>query len=274
MKIYEVENHEPSILPDNVELELVWADEFDGTELDTSKWDYRMSMMGTPWPAWTDKGVQLDGNSNAVFKVIEEDGRPVSSQLQTGYNFMDEPVQKTKFNDEHLQWQIGKLKESKYTKKYGYFECRCKMQQKDGWWSAFWIQSPTIGASLDPGHTGVEIDVMECFEPGLLQYHNVFTGGYGLDMQQIKVGRYDMMDNPDDFHRYGVLWDENGYTFYVDGVEDGHVDKNVSHIPEFILISTEVKGYRYEDHQPVKEAYDLIGNDEFVVDYVRVFDIK
>ena len=87
------------------------ADEFDGTELDTSKWDYRMSMMGTRWPAWTDKGVQLDGNSNAVFKVIEEDGRPVSSQLQTGYNFMDEPVQKTKFNDEHLQWQIGKLKE-------------------------------------------------------------------------------------------------------------------------------------------------------------------
>ena len=185
MKIYEVDNHEPSILPDDVELELVWADEFDGTELDTSKWDYRMSMMGTRWPAWTDKGVQLDGNSNAVFRVIEEDGRPVSSQLQTGYNFMDEPVVKTKFNDEHLQWQIGKLKEDKYTKKYGYFECRCKMQKKDGWWSAFWIQSPTIGASLDPGHTGVEIDVMECFEPGLLQYHNVFTGGYGLDMQQL-----------------------------------------------------------------------------------------
>ena len=78
-----------------------------------------MSMMGTRWPAWTDKGVQLDGNSNAVFKVIEEDGRPVSSQLQTGYNFMDESVVKTKFNDEHLQWQIGKLKEDKYTKKYG-----------------------------------------------------------------------------------------------------------------------------------------------------------
>lgn len=86
-------------------------------------------------------------------------------------------------------------------------------------------------SSLDPGHTGVEIDVMECFEPGLLQYHNVFTGGYGLDMQQIKVGKFDMMDNPEDFHRYGVLWDENGYTFYVDGEFDGHVDKNVSHRP-------------------------------------------
>ncbi len=274
MKIYEVDGHEHSILPDGVDLELVWSDEFDGTELDTSKWDFRKSMMGMEWPAWTDKAVYLDGKGNVVFKVIDEDGRPVSSQLQTGYNFMDTPVEKTKFGEDHLQWNIGKLKENKYTKKYGYFECRCKMQKMDGWWSAFWIQSPNIGSSLDAGETGVEIDVMECFKPGFVQHHNVFTGGYGLDMQQIKVGGEYEIDNPEEFHRYGVLWDENGYTFYVDGKEDGHVDKNVSHRPEFILISTEVQGYRFKDHKPVKEAYDLIGNDEFVVDYVRVFDIK
>ena len=29
--------------------------------------------------------------------------------------------------------------------------------------------------------------------------------------------------------------------------------------------------YRHEDHQPVKEAYESLG-DTFVVDYVRVFD--
>ena len=274
MKIYEVEGHEYSVLPDGVNLELVWSDEFDGTELDTSKWDYRMSMMGLEWPAWTDKGVYLDGKGNVVFKVIDEDGRPVSSQLQTGYNFMDTPVEKTKFQNAHLQWPIGKLKENKYTKKYGYFECRCKMQKMEGWWSAFWIQSPTIGASLDVGETGVEIDVMECFKPGLVNHHHVFTGGYGLDMKHNQAGGDFMIDNPEEYHRYGVLWDENGYTFYVDGKEDGRIDHSVSHRPEFILITTEVKGYRHEDHRPVKEAYDLIGKDEFVVDYVRVFDIK
>ena len=41
MKTFEVENHEPSLLPDG-EWKLVWYDEFDGTELDRSKWDFRL----------------------------------------------------------------------------------------------------------------------------------------------------------------------------------------------------------------------------------------
>ena len=125
MNEYKIANHEPSFLPEGKKWNLVWSDEFDDTELDASKWDYRLSMMGTPWPAWTDKGVHLDGNSNAVFTLIEEDGRPVCSQLQTGYNFMDEPVVRTTFGKEHLQWHIGKLKEQKFTHKYGYYEIRC-----------------------------------------------------------------------------------------------------------------------------------------------------
>ena len=75
-----------------------------------------------------------------------------------------------------------------------------------------------------------------------------------------------------EFHRFGVLWDETGYTFYVDGVEDGHIDTYVSGCPEFILISGEPHGYRNEDHQPTTEAVAAIG-DTFVVDYVRVFDL-
>ncbi|MBQ8231383.1 MAG: glycoside hydrolase family 16 protein [Lachnospiraceae bacterium] len=270
MNEYKIANHEPSFLPEGKEWSLVWSDEFDGTELDTSKWDYRLSMMGTPWPAWTDKGVHLDGDSNAVFTLIEEDGRPVSSQLQTGYNFMDEPVVRTTFGKEHLQWNIGKLKEQKFTHKYGYYECRCRLQQKEGWWSAFWIQSPIIGASLDPTQTGSEIDVMESFFPGEVHHHNVFTGGYGLDMKNFQVGG--KLVDEKEFHRFGVLWDESGYTFYVDGVEDGHIDSAVSGCPQFILISTEPRGYRMEHHQPTEEAFAAIG-DTFVVDYVRVFDM-
>ena len=274
MSIFEVKNHEPSLLPEG-EWELVWSDEFDGTELDLSKWDYRLSMMNRRHPAWTDKGVTLDGNSHAVFSILEEDGRPVSSQLQTGYNFMDEPIEKTTFGKDHLQWNIGKLKENKFTKKYGYFECRCRLQQLPGWWSAFWIQSPLIGATLDPAVSGSEIDVMESFFPGEVHRHNVFTGGYGQDMKRAiansKVGSVD----PSEFHRFGLLWDETGYTFYVDGVEDGHVTDYISHCPEFILITTEIKGYRYEDHQPTKEAWDALKvGDTFLVDYVRVFDKK
>lgn len=276
MKEFKVENHESSFLPDG-NWELVWADEFDGTELDRTKWDYRMSMMGKPWPAWTDKGVHLDGNSNAVFTMMEEDGRVVSSQLQTGYNFMDEPVVKTKFGPSDLQWTIGKLKESMYTHGYGYYECRCRLQKKRGWRTAFWIQSPIIGADLDPAVSGVEIDVMEAFRPQRVYPHNVFTGGYGLDSKRAVVGEGAEFPEEtwDEFHRFGVMWDETGYTFFIDGVEDGKITEHLTARPEFILISTEVHGYRLAEanHTFTEHAKENVG-DTFVVDYIRVFDRK
>ena len=270
MKKFDVANHEPSFLPDG-EWKLAWADEFDGTELDRTKWDYRTSMMGKKHPAWTEDGVVLDGKSNAVFTLTKDkDGNPVSSQLQTGYNFMDEPVVPTTFGGDQLQWNIGKLHENKFTHGYGYYECRCRLQQKEGWWSAFWIQSPTIGASLDPMDSGVEIDVMESFFPGKIVRHNVFTGGYGLDMKRSCEGSSPEVDETE-FHRFGLLWDETGYTFYIDGKEDGKITDKITSKPEFILISTEVHGYRRESHLPIKEAFENQG-DTFLVDYVRVFD--
>ena len=75
MQEFAIADHEPSLLPDG-KWTMVWNDEFDGTELDRTKWDYRLCMMGKRHPAWTDKGVHLDGKSHAVFTVLEEDGRP------------------------------------------------------------------------------------------------------------------------------------------------------------------------------------------------------
>ena len=134
------------------------------------------------------------------------------------------------------------------------------------------MQSPVIGASLDPADTGVEIDIMESFEPGKIVPHNVYTGGYGQDMRNHKVGGRKELDK-EIFHRFGLLFDESGYTFYIDGKEDGKITEDISGHDEFILISTEVRGYRLSDHKPCKEAFDAIG-DTFLVDYVRVFDKK
>ena len=271
MNTFNVAGHEPSLLPDG-SWKLVWSDEFDGTALDRSKWDYRLSMMGRRHPAWTDKGVRLDGKGNAVFSLMMEDGRPVSSQLQTGYNFMDEPVEKTSFSGSALQWNIGKLKKSLYTHTFGYFECRCKLQQTpEAWWSAFWLQSPIIGSSLEPAESGSEIDIMEYFKAGKADTHCVYTGGYGQDCKQSCTGGRDL-ENPDDFHRFGVLWNENGYTFYIDGIEDGHISESISKRPQFILIGTEVQGYRTAGHQPLEIAFERAGKEVFTVDYIRVFD--
>ena len=134
------------------------------------------------------------------------------------------------------------------------------------------MQSPIIGASLDASDSGVEIDVMESFRPGKIVPHNVFAGGYGQDMRNHRTGGGIELD-PAVFHRFGLLFDETGYTFYIDGKEDGKITEDISGHDEFLLISTEVTGYRLSEHRPTREAFDAIG-DTFLVDYVRVFDIS
>ena len=82
------------------------------------------------------------------------------------------------------------------------------------------------------------------------------------------------------FHTFGMLWEPDGYTFYIDGAQHGDKagsgpGEAVSHVPEFILISAEAKDFRQNmmtgPAAPGLEAA-LAAGDDFLVDYVRVFD--
>ena len=78
----------------------------------------------------------------------------------------------------------------------------------------------------------------------------------------------------DEYHYFGMLWEPDWYTFFVDGVQDGEkITEPVSHIPQFLLLSTEVRGYRSAEHTASDEARAAAAaNDVFIVDHVRVFD--
>ncbi len=271
MKEYKVEGHVSSYLPENKEWKLVWNDEFDGTELDRSKWDYRLCMMGKRHRTWGEEGVKLDGNSNAVFTVYEKNGEICSSQIQTGHNYMDAERDDKDCWGGSLIWPVGEFGEHKFLHKYGYYECRCKLQKKNGWWSAFWLQSPTIGTSPKPEEAGIENDIMESFVAGEILHHSNHYDGYGVDHKCKTVGEQGKKISLDEYHTFAMDWDKDGYTFYVDGVETGHIDGPVSHTEQFILLSTEVHGYRTKLQGPRDDAKLAVG-DEFIVDYVRVFD--
>ena len=76
MKPYDVADHEYSLLPEGKKWKLVWNDEFDGKELDETKWSFRRHIMGCKHETDTDaEGIELDGNSNLIFRVIEKDGK-------------------------------------------------------------------------------------------------------------------------------------------------------------------------------------------------------
>jgi len=78
-----------------------------------------------------------------------------------------------------------------------------------------------------------------------------------------------------------------GYTFYCDGDVVTRADKVVSAVPQFILLTTEVRGYRAGtplkvgehsvDYQAInvgtiERIRDEFTDDAFIVDFVRVFD--
>ena len=275
MKTYEVAGHEPSLLPDG-EFKLVWSDEFDGTTLDTSKWSFRRHLFHKENPGYIgEEGIELDGKGCIHFKQVERDGKLCSTQLQTGENWYDRPCN-------NANWSVAKMEPPKFEHKYGYYEVRCKLQDGDNWWSAFWLQSPNIGTHIDPGKAGVEVDIMESFLGHTYIPHYIHWGGYGenycyettLDEHKF-AGPTDITRLEDTFHRFGCLWEEDGYTFYVDGVQSGRkLTGAVSHTEQFVLLSTECLGYRTYIPGVHKDAKVIRAteNDEFIVDYVRVFD--
>lgn len=279
-----VAGREPSLLPKGKNFKLVWNDEFDGDRLDDSKWGYRTNFWGRPahWFATpSDNAVEVKDGLLRMKLVKRPDGQFVSPQLQTGEVVWDAPF----VHDPKGFWPLAKRERPKFVRRYGYYECRCRLQQLPGWWSAFWMQAPMQGCSLDARRAGIEHDIMESFTPGEIIPHCFHFDGYGAEHVSFKVPR--AKRNADavlkldktQYHVFGLLWEPDGYTLYVDGRRHGQKAgrgkrEAVSETEEFILLTTEAKWYR-KNHMTgsADPALAAAEGDEFIVDYVRVYDI-
>jgi len=267
MENHETIKHVESLLPKNKNWRLVWNDEFDGDTLDRSKWDYRLYLMQQRHQPFAETGAELDGKSNLLLKLYEKDGHFYSPHLQSGMNYLDRPGDTYK----KFRWPVAKIEQPRFMHKYGYYEIRCKLPTQAGWWAAFWLQSPTIGSTLNPAQSGVEVDIMENFTRDGIVSHNNHWNGYGADHQYAGSGVRKLKDTPDGFHVFGLDWSPDGYVYYIGGEESWRIAGPVSDCEQFILVSTECNGYRSGD-SPSAELNKAVLPDYFIVDYVRVFD--
>ena len=282
--------HVKSLLPAGKKWKLVWNDEFDGTELDMTKWSFRYHLLHKRQMCLTDETASLDGKGNLVLSLMEKDGHFYCSQIQTGENYMDRPGQE--FEKDGFAWPIDKFSEPKFMHKYGYYEIRCRLPKCDGWHCAFWLQSPSIGAHPDPAVAGVECDIMENY-----RQHKFGTmvcgcgwGGYGAEGKWAGHYEFPLEETEDGWHNYAVHWTPDGYTFYADGKIVGKQmapECAVSQVEQFLLVTTECHGYNRVFKaqgeagevtkgccagEPVPELFEAKLPDVFEVDYVRVFD--
>lgn len=199
-----------------------------------------------------------------------------------------------------------------FSQTYGYFEARCKVPKILGAWSAFWLMpNNDLAFSKDDvqnsGEDGIEIDVME--SPHYFHYlkrmknqniHVLHADGYDERLKSLASPAHYVPNMYDEFHTYGVLWEEDKYSFFIDGYktwETKHIYKGhpmgISKVPEYLLLSCEVGGITDESGNLLigKEknpktgkvrrcwAGDAEKNDksksyDFIVDYVRVWKKK
>ena len=228
---------------------LSFFDDFEGDKLDSKKWqccpEYTRQDYGGKWNddlAWVKDGYLNIGVSRA------DDGTLLSGAIRT----------KTK-------WERDLFSQAR-----GYFEIKCKLPKATGCWSAFWLMSD-VSKVGNGAVDGAEIDIMESFDPrGGLINHAIHCDGYGADHKSIGCETKNKSLYDGKFHTFALLWNKNGYYFYVDGVQTNKLDNTQSGF----LGSCEVAAYMKitaEFGSWGGEVNDNLLPDALVVDYVRVY---
>ena len=188
---------------------LIWQDEFNGTELDTSKW---MHDIGTG----SQNGLYGWGNSELQYY------QPQNTVLDSGSAKI---IANTEPNGIIDSWNNTMYYSSsrittreKFDFRYGKVEARIKTVDGQGFWPAFWML-PTGGGWPCDG----EIDIMEQW--GSDGPSNTTTGAahagtcpggstYQSSSHVISSGSY-----ADNFHIYSIQWQPGLITWYVDNIQ-------------------------------------------------------
>ena len=259
--------------------ELVWQDEFEGTELDRTKWQTEWWVTERKGGFWHEDMVSVaDGNLTIKTEYFLE---PLENR------YLEQWGDEINFKPYKEGWYTACISTQGLAEfKYGYFEISCICPKSTGMWSAFWMMNGDVEDVDGTGKDGTEVDVFESmfYKDEWLGYGDcVQTGviydGYGEASQGVGLGKY-FAENPyEEYNTYGVEWNENEYIFYINGVETCRTSAGgVSQNPEWLLVSCEVagdNGIAFADrHGTGKMSMEPGDTADFIVDYVRVYQYK
>lgn len=187
---------------DSSEWELVWRDEFDGSQLDLTKWEPEIGR-GPNNDGW--------GNNEQQYYTSRPENIQVS-QDTLKIIALRETYHSALYTSARLRTR------NKGDWKYGRFEFRARLPQGKGIWPAFWML-PTDNVYGGWAASG-EIDIMELVghEPnrvhGTLHYGGAWPRNVSTGMSYaLRQGKF-----ADDFHVFALEWEDGEMRWYVDGV--------------------------------------------------------
>jgi len=196
----EPEKNEP-VIPEPEGWTLLWNDEFNGTSLDNTKWEYEVNGKG--------------GGNNELQYYTD---RPVNLFLKDSVLVIQALREKYTGPDGTRNYTSARIRTlNKGDWKYGRFDIRAQLPYGQGIWPALWMlpSDRLYGGWAASG----EIDIMELLghEPQKVYGTLHFGGQYP---QNTHTGKSFSLKNGNfaqDFHLFTLEWEEGEIRWYVDG---------------------------------------------------------
>ena len=238
---------------------LAWADEFDGTELNADNWSGHFVWGGTE--------IRRGGYWNSKLATVKDGCLTIrTAYLADGLDGAPAGY-----------YSYGIDTNGKFEQKYGYFEVRCKLPKGNDLWAAFWLLSEGAFDEADRGVTGAELDIFESPYYGTKRSNavssNIHIDGYDSAHQSMGAKKFLVKGDPySEFNTYGLDWNADGYTFYINGKKSfSTAYGGVCAVPEYIVLSVETGG---NNGAPNTDVLKGVESSEYIVDYVRAYTYK
>ena len=226
---------------------LVWADEFSSSQINTTNWTYDLGGDG-----WGNNELQNYTNSNDNSTISNDNLLIIAKQQQINGNAYTSARLKT----QGLQsWRYGKI------------EARIKLPMQKGLWPAFWMIGNNI-TSIGWPKCG-EIDIMEHVNTenkvhGTIHWDNNGHNYYGGQTPANIEGQY---------HIYSIEWNPDSIKWLMNGIKywSANIANNINNTEEFqnpffIILNVAVGG-----NWPGSTDNTTVLPDTMFVDYVRVY---
>ncbi|MFT6970053.1 MAG: beta-glucanase (GH16 family) [Roseivirga sp.] len=241
--------------------ELVWSDEFEGEGLpDSTKWIYDVGNWG-----W--------GNNEPQYYTAN---RTENARLEGGNLIIE-----ARKNDMGQEWTSARLTtRGKTSFLYGKIEFRGKAPSKDGTWAAGWLLGDDYRDELSWPYCG-EIDVLECVGSEIdditgdgINHASCHTRTYYFKENTSITAVTNVVDMTNTFHNYTIEWTPDGVKAFLDGKEYYHYDKTKDALewpfdkPQNIILNLAMGGGMGGAIDP------SIDRQQFILDYVRVYELK
>ena len=239
---------EGSSTPDSYPgLNLVWADEFDGTQLNPDDWYHETGAGG-----WGNNELQnyQSGTSNTTVS----NGKLVIEAKKSGSNYTSARI----------------VTRGKRSFEYGRIDIRAKLPYGQGIWTALWMLGESFTNVGWPACG--EIDIMELVGHmpntvyGTVHWQNQGShADYGGNTQ-LPSGQFS-----DEFHVFTIKWDSQSIRWFLDDVQYHVIAIDGPELSEFQSNFFFIFNVAVGGNWPGNPDNSTVFPQKMIVDYVRVF---